>query len=223
MKHPHSIALGLLVAVLGLATTACSPHSDAADATLQPAVPAAPAIAPTAERAVQRSQERWAKMTSGDVNGLIAAYDFNVPERKRDEPLANFLGRMQMHRYEDAKVDEVVALKDDVAYLRVSTLWTPVIERTKNLKLEPGQSLTERISMIETWRFVGGDWCYLRPENEKDFFSAHPDLLKKDDAGTSEPADARKPSADGGAKKPGAAQPSGGAAKSTAGDANQPH
>ena len=143
----------------------------------------APPVAPTAERVVQRSTERWSKITKDD---LIAAYDYYVPEAKREQSVANFLTRMQVHKYEDARVLEVVGLKDDLAYLRVSTLWTPIIDAAKHVKLEPGESLTQRISMIETWRFVGGDWYFLRPEDESDFFQAHPDLLKKKDAASAD-------------------------------------
>ena len=197
MKHPHSKTIAVFLAATYALTLGACDHSAAAskvEPTVAPVV--APPVGPTAERAVQRSTERWAKVTKGD---LIAAYDFYVPEAKREQSLASFLTRMQVHKYEDARVVEVVGTKDDVAYLRVSTLWTPIIDAAKNVKLQPGESLTQRISMIETWRFVGGDWCYLRPEEEVDFFQAHPDLLKKKDAA---PADAHKPAgnADAGSK-----------------------
>jgi hypothetical protein len=201
MKHPHATTIAVfLAATLALTISACGHDSGAAAKTSQtaaaPVVP--PPIGPTAERAVQRSQERWAKVTKGD---LIAAYDFYVPEAKREQSLASFLTRMQVHKYEDARVVEVVGLKDNLAYLRVSTLWTPMHERAQKVKLEPGESLTQRISMIETWRFVDGDWCYLKPDVESDFFQSHPELLKKDDNAPSATADTHKPAGGADASK----------------------
>jgi len=135
---------------------------------------------------------------------LIAAYDFYVPEAKREQSLAGFMARMEVHKYEDARVLEVVGLKDNLAYLRVSTLWTPVHEMAKKVKLQPGESLTERISMIETWRFVGGDWCYLKPDDETDFFQQHPEFLKKHDGASTKAGDTpTSPSSNDAAGKPG--------------------
>ena len=196
MKHPHATTLAAtltaaLAATLALTIAACDHDAGAANKAVQTATPVVPPpIAPTEERVVQRATERWAKVTKSD---LIAAYDFYVPEAKREQSLASFMGRMEVHKYEDARVLEVVGLKDNLAYLRVSTLWTPVHEMAKKVKLQPGESLTERISMIETWRFVGGDWCYVRPDDETDFFQQHPELLKKDGA-PAKPSDAPKPS-----------------------------
>ncbi len=199
MKHLHSTTIAVFcVAALAFAASSCGHDTDAGNTVAKTTTPVPPPIGPTAERALQRSQERWTDVTKGD---LVAAYDFYVPEAKRAQPLAGFLTRMQVHRYENARVDEVVGLKDNEAYLRVSTLWTPLIEQAKQVKLEPGQSLTQRISMIETWRFVGGDWCYLKPDEESDFFQAHPELLKNNAGAPSPASDAHKPSVQDDAKK----------------------
>jgi len=47
------------------------------------------------------------------------------------------------------------------------------------VKLEPGQTLTQDIEIIETWQWVENDWHFVRQESESDFFEANPDLLKK--------------------------------------------
>ncbi len=92
-----------------------------------------------------------------------------------------------MHRYENMRAIEVIAVEGDKAYVRTSGLRdTAGACRWPASSLEPGQTLTQEITMIENWRFVDGDWCYLRPERDTDFFAAHPDLLKK----STEPAPA---------------------------------
>jgi hypothetical protein len=199
MKHLHSTTIAVFcVAALALATSSCGHDADAKSPTAKTEAPVPPPIGPTAERAVQRSQERWADVSKGD---LVAAYDLYVPEAKRAQTLASFLTRMQVHKYEDPRVDEVVGVNKDEAYLRVSALWTPLLEQTKHVKLEPGQSLTQRISMIETWRFVGGDWCYMKPDEEVDFFQAHPEFLKHGAGAPSDTSDAHKPSIQGAVNK----------------------
>lgn len=174
MKFTTSLAL-LLTAALSFATVACEPTPT--EVVVVPAVPAKPpAPEPTAARAMQRSQARWEKGMKGD---WIAAYDFLVPEGKREQPLARFLGSMQMHKYENMKVLEVIDVKDGTAYLRVGGLWTPLAPELARVKLEPGQTLTQELQMIEIWRWVEGDWCFVRPQRDTEFFAEHPELLKK--------------------------------------------
>ncbi len=179
MKSIHTAALALALVSVFTVSSGCDPKEEP-----RPQVPvAAPVIQPTAERALLRAQERWNKGVKGD---WVAVYDFHAPEVKREQGLPQFLNGMQMHRYENMRAIEVIAVEGDKAYVRTSGLWTPQGPQVARVKLEPGQTLTQEITMIENWRFVDGDWCYLRPERDTDFFAAHPDLLKK----STEPAPA---------------------------------
>jgi hypothetical protein len=173
MKRIHTLALALTLAPLFAVTSGCDPKEEAPKPA---AVPAAPVIQPTVERALSRSQERW---NHGVKNEWVAAYDYFAPEAKKEVPLANYLSGMQVHRYENMRSTDVLAIQGDKAYVRVTGLWTAVGPQVQRVKLEPGQTLTQEIVMIETWRFVDGDWCFVRPERDTDFFEKHPDLLKQ--------------------------------------------
>jgi len=182
MNRIHTTALALALFPFLTVTSGCDPKV----APVPAPPPVAPAIQPTAERAQLRAQERWAKGVKGD---WVAVYDFHAPEVKRELGLAQFLGNMQMHRYENMKAVEVLAVQSDKAFVRTTGLWTPQGPQVSRAKLEPGQTLTQEITMIETWRFVDGDWCFVRPERDTDFFPAHPELLKKSGTVEGAPAD----------------------------------
>jgi hypothetical protein len=141
---------------------------------------------PTAERLIERSRARW-KLVA-DKN-WIEAYDFNAPEVKKMVALAQYLPGKSSHEYANPKVEEVLRIQNDQGYARVGAAWTPHHPEIAKVKLEPGQSLTQDIEMIETWHFVDGDWWFVRAQDEEEFFHAHADLLK-----TPGPANAPVPS-----------------------------
>lgn len=171
-----------LVAGSVLLLPACKDRSTqekpAPSAAAQDAKPAEP----TRERLVARATERWAKIVQAD---WIQAYDFLSPEQKRATPLAQYLMNKQNHRYENPHVGEVLACDGKDGYVQVSSLWTPQHPKFKEVKLEPGQSLTQAIEMIESWRWAEGDWTYLRAQNPEEFYQEHPELLR---AAPKEPA-----------------------------------
>ena len=188
MKLPHARLLSLLLgSALLCASSACDQRAQAVDAGGATAQPAAPVRAPTAQRLTQRAQERWNKIMKGDN---IAAYDFQVPEAKRELSLATYDSRLRKHRYENAHVDEIISLKGEDAFVRISVLWTPIDEVTRRVKLDPGQTLTQDLTMVETWRFIDGDWSFVRPERDTDFFENHPELLRQDETQAEKPTQA---------------------------------
>lgn len=130
---------------------------------------------PTAERLAQRAKERWEKIAKAD---WIEAYDFLTAEQKQAMPLAQYLSGKQNFEYANPVVKEVLKVEGDHGYVRVSTRWTPHHPQFKKVKLEPGQTLTQEIELIETWNFSDGDWLYLRPQREEEFFAEHSELLK---------------------------------------------
>jgi hypothetical protein len=170
-----------LLLVTLLSPLACFSCSCDAGAPVPPVAPVATSpkvvLQPTAERALARSQERWNLVMKAD---WVAAYDFQTPEVKKSMPLGKYLGSVQMHKYENAKALEVLAVEKDHAYVRISTLWTPQHPNMAHVKLEPGESLTQEVVMIETWRWVDGDWSFqYPPKRDDEFFKDHPELLKK--------------------------------------------
>lgn len=200
MKLPH---LTSFVFVLGtalvLVTPGCDRGIDAAGAgsgaaAAAPVAPAPEKPQPTQARLLERARERWQHVMQRD---FIAAYDFHAPEVKRERAPANYEADMRQNKYEDARLAEVVSLKDETAYLRVNVLWTSLNEKLKKVELEPGQTFTQDISMIETWRWVGDDWHYVRPQRDDDFFSDHPELLRGETAPEAVP-DTEKPAPAGG-------------------------
>ncbi|MBL8858285.1 MAG: hypothetical protein JNL28_07280 [Planctomycetes bacterium] len=173
MKTMHTAALSLLLAATLCVGSACDPKEEAPPPA--PVVPAAPVHAPTAERLMVRAQERWDKGVKSD---WVATYTFSAPEVKREQPLATYLAGMSIHKYENMRPVEVLSVSADKAYVRTAGLWTPIAPQVQRVKLEPGQSLTQDIEMIETWRWVDGDWYFVRPQRDTDFYAEHPDLLK---------------------------------------------
>lgn len=188
MKHRNvsrfSIRMSLaLVAFL----PACDSSTGAPPPVVTPVVTPAPVAAPvvknepTAERVKTRSQDHWAKMAKGD---WVAVHDMLAPEVRSTQPLAKYLAQVQFHKYDNPVVLEVIAIEKDAAYVRCSALWTPTHPEVSRVKLEPGQTLTQEINVVESWRWAEGDWTYVKMERDNEFFEAHADLLKKDkDAG----------------------------------------
>jgi hypothetical protein len=173
MKRTHTLAMLLTLLPVFTVSTSCDHQTEVAK---QPVPVAPPVIQATPERALARCQARWAFGVQGK---WVEAYDFHAPEVKKDMPLARYLGGMQVHRYENMRATEVLAVQGDKAFVRVSGLWTPIAPEVQRVKLDPGQTLTQEITMIETWRFVDGDWCYVVPERDTEFFEKHPELLKQ--------------------------------------------
>ncbi|MBK9129525.1 MAG: hypothetical protein IPM13_17320 [Phycisphaerales bacterium] len=164
--------LALLALGLGILAPAC-------DKDAPPAQPApAPAVKrePTQAAALERSRQFWASAEKGD---WIATYDLLAPELQREQPAAVYLDRKKNHIYKNMRVLEVVAQKDEQIFLRVAGQWTPNHPKVREVKLEPGQTLTQDIEMIEVWRWVGDQWCLLRPLRPEEFLEQYPDLQSK--------------------------------------------
>jgi hypothetical protein len=155
-----------------------SSTASAASATANSA-PAAPASAPasanagTAERLRARALTRWTVIARGD---WIDAYTYLTPEQQRGVPIAQFLSGKNFHHYDNPAVERVIALEDAHGYVAVRALWTPDHPELKRVKLEPGQSLSEELHMVETWRWAGDDWYFVDAQSQTEFFAAHPAL-----------------------------------------------
>jgi hypothetical protein len=173
MISTRLLATGL--SAVALLTIASCNRSDVQAKTTAPAVTAQ--AAPTAERLAERAAERWKRVAKAE---WIEAYDFLTPDMKQKQKLSQFIQGKETHEYTNPRVGEVMKIEKDQGFIRTSALWTPHHPALAKVKLEPGQTFTESIDMIETWRFVGGDWYYVTAHNEEVFFEHHPEMLKKD-------------------------------------------
>ncbi len=169
------LALALLAGTLCPACDKEAPPESAKPAAAVQA-PTAPKHEPTEARLLERVRERWARAEAGD---WVAAFEYQGAEVRKELGLAQYLAKAQHHTYNNVRVLEVLALQGDVGYVRVGGLWTPTHPQLKRVKLEPGQTLTQDIEIIETWRFADGDWFLMRPDRPEEFFEEHPELLRK--------------------------------------------
>ena len=179
--HRSELLRALLLTAGTLASaTACNPSSNTATPTsASPAAAVAKAVPqPTHERLLERSAQRWKHICAKE---WVEAYDFLTPEQKRILSVAQFLQGKDSHNYANARPLEVLSQVDDMAYVRSFAIWTPSHPSLAKVKLEPGQTLTQELEMMETWRWVDGDWGFVKAERPSDFYSEHPDLLKKTD------------------------------------------
>lgn len=129
-------------------------------------------VAPTQARLEERSMARWTAVARGD---WISAYDFQTTEQKL-VPLAQYLQGKDHHVYANPAIERVLQVGRTEAFLLVRVVWTPKHPDLQRVQLQPGESLTEEIRMVESWRWDGEDWCYVRAERTEEFFQEHPGL-----------------------------------------------
>jgi hypothetical protein len=171
MKSPNSLLVLALVAAPWL-VAGCGQGDVQAG---KPAAQAATAE-PTRERLEARVGER---LKSVEARDLAAVHNYFSPAMKKQRTLGQFAQQMENHKYESCRMVEILATNQDMGYVRTGALWTPTHPQVQRVKLEPGQTLTQDIEIIETWQWVENDWHFVRQESESDFFEANPDLLKK--------------------------------------------
>ncbi|MFO1010159.1 MAG: hypothetical protein U1F29_08870 [Planctomycetota bacterium] len=151
------------------------------------AVTAPPKPEPTQERLLARANERWQKVIQAD---WIQAYDYLSPDQKRQVPIGQYLQNKQNHRYENPRLGEVLRCDGKDAFLKVTVLWTPQHPKVREVKLEPGQTLTQEVEMYESWRWAEGDWTYVRAQRPDEFFQEHSELLRATDTPAAKTAEA---------------------------------
>lgn len=130
---------------------------------------------PDADSLRARSLARWESICRKD---WIAAYDFQTQEQKA-LPLVKYLQGKDHHEYANPAIEDVIAIDGDNGYLWARVVWTPVHPEVKRVKLEPGQTLTEEIRMVESWRWDGTDWGYVRAQRGDEFFKEFPQFEQR--------------------------------------------
>lgn len=179
----------LALSALSLLALACAPAGGEPTAAPAPAQqtaqqpaqqPAAEAPRATESRLIERSAERWRLSCAKE---WIDVYEFISPAARKQMSIYSFLEGKDNHTFESPSTPHLVAVDGKKAYVEVSVTWTPQHPMLTQVELEPGQTLTERFELIETWEWVKDDW-YMEwpPERPSEFFEAHPDLLKKKNA-----------------------------------------
>lgn len=154
-------------------TVAAAPASNTTVATKV----APPAKEATAARVRERSLARWQLVERHD---WVSAFDMLTTEQRRAVPLAQYLTMTEHHSYANGTVERVLHSDATDAYLVARAVWTPSHPGLEKVKLEPGQSLTSELTMIESWRWEGDDWYYVRAQREDEFQKEHPEIeLKK--------------------------------------------
>jgi hypothetical protein len=125
------------------------------------------------ERIALRAEERWKRVAA---ENWIEAYDYLPPDERKTLTLMDYLQGKTRHRYESPEAPEVLQVEGDVAYVWTACMWTPVHPALANVKLGPGESLTERLEAVETWKRTAGEWFYADVTPVREFFAAHPDV-----------------------------------------------
>lgn len=174
MKEKNGFARTFLAACACLGALVAVPCCG--DAGSQGGVLAASSRPATREELLLRVRQRLEAVEGRD---LVAAHSYCTPTVRREQPLGQYLQRMELHRYERCALVEVVAVEGEQAYVRTAALWTPTHPKVREVKLEPGQTLSQEIEILETWRYEEGEWGFVKQERVDEFFAARPDLLKK--------------------------------------------
>jgi len=165
---PIRVPCGFLFLVVAGCSQGSTPPATTTGTTTAPAMN-------DSERVLHRCTERWKKVAAGD---WIEAYDFQAPALRKTQTISDYLMGKANHRYESPETPELLELTDDRAYVYVACLWTPTHEALKTIKLQPGQSLTEHLEMVETWRKSENEWFYANALSVPEFFNVNP-LVKK--------------------------------------------
>lgn len=174
MNLATSLALILAAGALGAWALSTTSEGNRSVQAAEPAnaIEASRSTEPTAANLEERSRARWAAVCRGD---WIAAYEFQTSEQKL-VPLANYLQGKGHHVYANPAVERVIEVGKSEGYVLVRVVWTPTHPELQRVKLEPGQTLTEELRMIETWRWEGQDWGYVRAQRPDEFEHDHPKL-----------------------------------------------
>jgi len=137
-----------------------------------PAVTAKPER--TDERLMQRGRERWELIARAD---WISAYEFLSGDQRLRLTLSQYLNGKEIHKYASPTVERVLGQQGSLGYLSVRAFWTPDHPAMKSLPADQqGAALTQELPMVETWRWDGDDWYFLRAQDVDEFMAEHKDL-----------------------------------------------
>ena len=138
---------------------------------------------PTAERVLQRSAERWAKIVAaGEDSSLwVDVYQYEDPQNKAVFKLGEFLANKENFVYDAPTEPKLLLMEDDKAYVDISALWLAGRHNlVASAEIGGSPDRVEPMEMIEIWRFVEGDWFFQGPPKRKnEFFRDNPDFLTR--------------------------------------------
>jgi len=177
--------IGLLCLGGALAFSGCSQADGGASGEAAAQVAPAASKEASAERLLERCAERWGHVSQGN---WIEAYEFFAPAERKTSSLQQFLKGKDHHRYEKPEQPQLLKLNGDTGKVLVASMWTPTHPALH--KVDLGQdSMTQRLEVVETWRWMEGDWYYLSAESAQEFFLANPGMTRPaSDAPSAPPA-----------------------------------
>ncbi|MFT7669993.1 MAG: hypothetical protein ACI8X5_002700 [Planctomycetota bacterium] len=179
MKLQNTIGgLGLGFALLFVLAT-CSENTLGPEEAVVDSAPAEIAVlaglesdGPKMETVVSRSESRWDTVTAGD---WIQAFEFQDPRAKTIQPIGTYLQGKEHHEYRNPSKPHMIGSEGDLVYLELAVLWEPHHPILGTVSNSP-QNLTQELHMVETWRWVDGDWFFVTNERQGEFHEAHPEI-----------------------------------------------
>jgi len=174
----RSAGIGSIGIGLSLFLSACGGSEDAtgseSSAPTEEVVeaPQVDPLVPDLSKVVARSVERWEMVTAAD---WIQAYDFQDPRAKLQQPISAFLSGKEYHEYRNPSEPMIIGNEGDLAYLEMSVLWEPHHPILATVDERP-EDLTQELHMVETWRWVDGEWYFVLNERQSDFLEEHPEI-----------------------------------------------
>lgn len=124
---------------------------------------------------LDRCRERWEVVVAAD---WIQAFDFNDPRAKELEPLGSFLQGKEHHEYRNPSKPNLIGTEGDLAYMELAVLWEPHHPIIQTVSNKP-EDMTQELHMVETWRWVDGEWYFVGNERQSDFHKAHPQIKER--------------------------------------------
>lgn len=183
------VGLGLSIAVVGCGSGAApatkTPGGSAASHAVEVVEEAENAVdlsVPNLDTVSQRSIARWESVVAGD---WIQAYDFNDPRGKAVESIGNFLQGKEHHEFRNPSEPKLIGSEGDLAYTELAVLWEPHHPIIQTVRDKP-EDMTQELHMVETWRWVEGDWYFVMNQRQGEFHEAHPEIREKQKAEAAE-------------------------------------
>ena len=131
---------------------------------------------PDTSTLLERVNARWEVKCQGD---WIQVYDYYSPSFKRERGLYEYLDGKAHHHYKDPTAPTLVSVDGNKAYVETAAHWWtthPLVVES----LPDNGSFEDRLDIVETWEWTGGQWFFVDNERRGEFYARFPDLLKKD-------------------------------------------
>ncbi len=171
-----TVALSIAMTLTLLGCTGGSAETTSAAVQASGEATEADSRAPDLDTVAERSTEYWKSIVAAD---WIQAYDFTDPATREIVGLGQFLQQKEHHEYRNPSQPKLIGSEGDLAYLELAVLWEPHHPILSTVRDKPAD-MTQELHMVETWRWVDGDWFFVGNDRQEDFHAEHPGLRAKD-------------------------------------------